>query len=102
MNLQYKVFRRDVVELKDLIMRNLREQGLETPLLQRRLVAAWPAVAGETVARHTRQAVIRNQTLFVSLSSPVLRAELSMKRQALVKQLNDYVGALIIIDIRFC
>ena len=96
------MFRRDVATLKDLIMRNLREQGLETPLLQRRLVEAWPTVAGPAVARYTRQAVIRNQTLFVSLSSPALRADLSMKRQVLVKQLHDHVGALVITDIRFC
>ena len=96
------MFRRDVAELRDLIMRNLREQGLETPLLQRRLVNAWPTVAGDTVARYTREAVIRNQTLFIMLSSPALRADLSMRRQTLVKELNDYVGALIITDIRFC
>jgi predicted nucleic acid-binding Zn ribbon protein len=96
------MFRRDVAELRDLIMRNLREQGLETPLLQRRLVNAWPTVAGDTVARYTREAVIRNQTLFIRLSSPALRADLSMRRQTLVKELNDYVGALIITDIRFC
>ena len=96
------MFRRDVAELRDLIMRNLREQGLETPLLQRRLVNAWPTVAGDAVARYTREAVIRNQTLFIRLSSPALRADLSMRRQTLVKELNDYVGALIITDIRFC
>ena len=32
------MFKRDVQQLKDLIMRNLRVQGLETPLLQKRLI----------------------------------------------------------------
>ena len=31
------MFKRDVQSVKDLILRNLREQGLETPLQQKRL-----------------------------------------------------------------
>lgn len=40
------MFKRDVQQIKDLILRNLRAQGLETPLLQKRLIDAWPEVAG--------------------------------------------------------
>ena len=83
------------------MLRNLRSQGLETPLLQKRLIEAWPTVAGEAVARYTTDVSIYNQTLFVSLRVPALRADLSMQRQEFVKRLNDYVGAQIITDIRF-
>lgn len=95
------MFKRDVKQLHELIMRNLRVQGLETPLLQKRLVEAWPIVAGSAIARYTQDAAIRNQTLFVRLSSPALRAELSMRRQELVNKLNDAVGSQVIADIRF-
>ena len=47
------MFKRDVKSIKDLVMQNLRVNGLETPLLQKRVVDAWPEVAGETIARHT-------------------------------------------------
>ena len=83
------------------MLRNLRSQGLETPLLQKRLIEAWPTVAGEAVARYTTDVSIYNQTLFVSLRVPALRGDLSMQRQEFVKRLNDYVGAQIITDIRF-
>ena len=43
------MFKRDVIQIKDLILRNLRAQGLETPLLQKRLMDAWPTVMGETI-----------------------------------------------------
>lgn len=82
-------------------MRNLRVQGLETPLLQKRLIDAWPIVAGPAIARYTQEVYIRNQTLYVRLSSPALRAELSMRCQELVQQLNDYVQSQVIADIRF-
>ena len=82
-------------------MRNLRVLGLETPLLQKRLIDAWPEVAGEAVARYTNTVTIRNQTLYVHLSVPALRADLSMQRQELVQRLNAHVGAQVISDIRF-
>ena len=94
------MFRKEVKSIGELILKNLRAQGLETPLLQKRLIEAWPVVAGPTVMRYTRETVIRNQTLYVRLSSPALRAELSMCRQELVKKLNDAVGAKAIQDCR--
>ena len=75
------MFKRDVQSVKDLILRNLREQGLEMPLLQKRLVEAWPQIAGQMVQRYTLNTYIYNQTLYVRLSSPALRSELSMCRQ---------------------
>jgi predicted nucleic acid-binding Zn ribbon protein len=96
------MFRRDVKEIKDLVLRNLRQQGLEMPLLQKRLVEAWPVVAGETVSRYTLNAYILNQTLYVRLTSAALRADLTMRRQEFVRLLNEYVGNQVIADVRFC
>ena len=95
------MFKREVKDIKELILRNLRAQGLETPLLQKRLMDAWPTVAGEVIARYTDGVSIRNQTLFVHLTSPALRADLSMQRSDYVRKLNEYVGSQVIADIRF-
>lgn len=96
------MFKRDVQNIKDLILRNLRTQGLETPLQQKRLIEAWPTVMGDMIAGYTENVYIRNQTLFVHLTSPALRADLSMMRQNIVKKLNDAVGSQVIADVRFC
>lgn len=95
------MFKRNIESLKDILLRNLREQGLETPLMQKRLVEAWPEVAGPVVARYTLNTYIYNQTLFVRLSNPALRSDLSMMRGELVKKLNGVVGEQVITDIRF-
>jgi predicted nucleic acid-binding Zn ribbon protein len=96
------MFRREVQSIKDLVMRNLRVQGLETPLLQKRLIESWPEVAGEVIAKYTSSVSIYNQTLVVHITLPALRADLSMRKQEFIKKLNDYVEAQIISDIRFC
>jgi len=95
------MFKRDVQDIKSLILRNLRNQGLETPLLQKRLIDAWPEVAGELINRYTSSLAIRNQTLYVHLNNPALRADLSMQRADYVRRLNAHVGSQVIADIRF-
>lgn len=95
------MFKRDVLSVKDIILRTLREQGLETPLLQKRLVEAWGEVAGPAIARYTLNTYIYNQTLYVRLSSPALRADLSMRRQEFTRRLNEAVGEQVITDVRF-
>ena len=96
------MFRRDVKQIKDIILQAMREQGLETPLQQKRLVESWPIVAGEVIAGYTLNTFIYNQTLYVRLSNPALRADLSMRRQEFTSKLNAIVGEQIIVDIRFC
>ena len=53
------MFRQKVESLRDVLLRNLREQGLETPLLQKRLVEAWPQVVGPVIARYTLNTIDR-------------------------------------------
>ena len=95
------MFRKSVQSVKDVILQALREEGLETPLHQKRLVEAWPQVAGPVVARYTLNTYIYNQTLYVRLSNPALRADLSMRRQELTEKLNAVVGEQVIVDVRF-
>lgn len=96
------MFKRDVKSLSDVLNMVLRKEGLETPLLQKRLIDSWESVTGKTVARYTGEKFIRNQTLFVKISNPALRADLSMMKSQLVKRLNESVGTMLITDIRFC
>lgn len=94
------MFRRNVQTLDEVLMKMLRAQGLETPLLQKRLIDAWDTVAGPTVARYTTQKYIKNQTLYVRIANPALRQDLSMMRSQLLQRLNSYVGSMVIADIR--
>lgn len=94
------MFKRDVHDIKDLILRNLRVQGLETPLFQKRLIDSWGEVAGEVVANYTDGLFIKNQTLHVHITNPALRANLMMMRSELVRKLNAHVGSQVIAEIR--
>jgi predicted nucleic acid-binding Zn ribbon protein len=95
------MFKRKVENIDNVLSQLLRSQGLETPLLQRRVVELWDTVVGPAVVRYTGQKFISNQTLVVQVLNPALRADLSMMRQKLVKRLNDAVGSYVISDIKF-
>ena len=82
--------------VRDAVYRFLREEGLEMPLNEFRMIQAWNAIMGKTVSRYTRDLQIHNQTLFVTMSSAALKNEIVMRRSELVKALNDYVGAQVI------
>ncbi len=78
----------------------LREQGLEKPLLEHKVLQAWPRLLGAAVARYTGKMEVKNGVLYVHIQSAPLRSELFLCRQQLVEKLNAEVGAEIITDIR--
>jgi predicted nucleic acid-binding Zn ribbon protein len=95
------MFRRKVQPLDEVLNKLLRDEGLESPLQQRRLLDAWAEVVGVAVDRYTKEKAIRNQTLFVKIQNPALRSDLGMMKTEIMRKLNEKAGAQIITDIRF-
>lgn len=85
----------------DILLAWLRAQGLETPLLEYRIVQAWPEVMGEVIGRYTRQVFVKDGKLQVQLTSPSLRQNLMMEHKRIAQKLNDHVGAYVISDVCF-
>ena len=84
----------------------LREFFTQNPEIGRRLdevrvVHAWREMLGPGVAQATHEAYVRGATLHVVLDSAVLRSELMMWRDRLVRTLNERVGTDVIREIRF-
>ena len=84
-----------------LIHQFLREEGLETPYNEFRIIESWPEVMGQGIAKLTSSLQIRDGVLYVRLRSSVLRQELMASRRQLARRLNDYVGAQVIENIIF-
>lgn len=79
----------------------LRQYGLESPLNEHRILNAWNEVVGDVAARYTGEMFIKNQCLYVTIRSSIMRNELMMIRKSLVDKLNSKVGAQVITDIVF-
>ncbi len=93
--------KRETKELKELIYAFLRQQGLEMPLNEHRAVEAWPEVAGPAIAKMTSNVTLRNSNLYVKVSRPSLRQDLTMQRTQLAQRINEKVGAQVVQQIVF-
>lgn len=87
--------------MRDALLAFLREEGLETPLLEYRVVQAWSEVMGATISRYTRQVFVREGKLQVQLTSAPLRQNLMMEHKRIAQKLNDFVGSYVISDVSF-
>lgn len=93
--------RGETKSIAELVRVTCREEGLETPLNEYRLIQAWPKIFGNGVRAYTKDLFIRNRILYVTVTSSVLRQELLMNRKLLINKLNEYVQAQVITDIVF-
>ena len=53
---------------------------------------AWHGVMGEAISKYTAQVLLDRNTLYVQLSSSVLREELSYGKDKIIKLLNEELG----------
>ena len=68
-------------------------------MLEERVKRLWGELFGPTVAQYTRNVYIKNRTLYVSMTSSVIRSELVSMRQRLVKALNENAQSDVIDDV---
>lgn len=94
------MFRKKVLPLSQILREVMRKDGLETPLNEKRVIDLWDQVAGPMAVRYTTEKFIRNQTLFVKIINPSLKADLMMRRTELQVLLNQKVGAFVISEIK--
>lgn len=78
----------------------------ENPFFKRkvaesRVVSGWGQLLGSMIASYTTNIYLRNNVLYVSLSSSVLRSELIMAKDRLITKLNEHAGMHVVNDIVF-
>ncbi len=83
------------------LLRDFFEDNTELyeKMMEIRIRRAWQEVLGPMVLQYTRNVYVKDKVLYVSLTSSVLRSELVLCREKLVKSLNDYAGSQVIRDI---
>jgi len=83
------------------VLRDIFEENTEMyeKIIEIRIKRAWGIVLGEMVLQYTRNLYVKDRILYVSLTSAVLRNELTLCREKLVKSLNEYARSAAIHDI---
>ena len=76
-------------KLKDLIPQMLQENKLQKGMDQIYVKEAWAEVMGQGVVNYTESVYLKNNTVFVKLSSSALREELEYGKSKIVKMLRE-------------
>lgn len=66
-----------------------------------KITKGWSGVVGPFIAQYTKDLFIKDNVLFVKLTSDSLRTELSYSKSLLMKNLNQLVGYELLKDIVF-
>lgn len=78
--------------LKEFVETNKLEKGLNKV----NVADAWAKLMGNGVNNYTNAVNLERETLYVQLSSSVLREELSYGKQKIIDMLNEELGKVII------
>lgn len=74
--------------LKEFISNGKLEKGLDKVSAEE----AWHQVLGEAISKYTTRVYLERDTLFVQLSSSVLREELSYGKDKIIQLMNEALG----------
>ena len=89
------------LSIKVIIAQFIDVNDMGQKLDETQLIRLWPKIAGETVNAYTQSLQVRNRTLLVHLSSAVLRNELMMLRNELLRRYTEEFGHPVIDNIVF-
>ena len=76
-------------EIKNLLNTFLKKNNLEKGLLDLEVKRAWHELMENGVSNYTKDVSLKNKTLYVKLSSPALKEELSYGKEKLIKLINE-------------
>lgn len=87
------------LSLSDALQAFIKENKLEKGMDKIEVRDAWVQLMGNGVASYTTDVQLRQDTLYVSLTSSVLREELSYGKQKIITMLNEHLGKNVITSI---
>lgn len=80
------------MNLGDALKEFIKENRLQNGMNKVDARQAWAKLMGNGVNNYTQNVELRGETLFVSLSSSVLREELSYGKSKIIRMLNKELG----------
>ncbi|MBQ7269203.1 MAG: DUF721 domain-containing protein [Bacteroidales bacterium] len=83
---EYRIHRKEALSIAQAIRLWMKSEHLGATFNTRRIFNAWDQVSG--AAEYTLKRYFRDGTLHITLSSSVVRSQLSFQKEALIEKLN--------------
>lgn len=88
-------------QINKILTKIFSSKALKKGIINVRIEELWKKVMGKNVERYTQKVEYKNSTLYVYLTSSVLRSELSYGAKKIISLLNDEIGEKTISKIIF-
>jgi hypothetical protein len=88
--------RSEIHSLGSAIKSFLKESKFDRKLAEVDAVSSWEFIIGKPIARATTSIYIKNETLYVHLNSSIVRNELFMMRNDIIRAVNDHAGGTVV------
>ncbi len=89
-----------VQPLQDILREIMGQQpSLSKGIYNSRIPVAWREVVGPSVSRVTKSVWFRNGVVYVTLHSSIIRSELILHRDTIIRNMNEKIGSKIVTDL---
>ncbi len=85
--------------LSEVLKEYRSEMNIDRKLKEVNLLNSWEDIAGRAIAKRTSKVYLKDGKLFIYLTSPVVRSELSMAKESLKERLNEKAGEELVKEI---
>lgn len=86
-------------KIDELVDAVLKQMGLYQKYKESEVSRVWGDVVGQMIASRTRDVKVYEGKLYVTFSSAVVKNEMMMVKEGLIKALNDKLGAEVVKEI---
>jgi len=87
--------------LKEAIDAYLKKRGFEKKIKEKEVISIWREVVGEEVEKHAKPFIFKKGRLHVLTSSPIWIQELTMRKEEIIKKINEKLGEEVVKEIFF-
>ena len=88
--------RSEIHSLGSAIKSFLKESKFDRKLAEVDIVSSWESIIGRPIARATTNIYIQNGVLHIHLNSSIVRNELFMMRNEIIKAVNEHAGRAVV------
>ncbi|GAB3328499.1 hypothetical protein GCM10027429_03570 [Marivirga atlantica] len=89
----------DASPLKDVIQDMVEAYNLNKKFDQTNIVNLWPKLMGKAIANRTKSVFVKDQKLFVTVESSVLKQELNMNKAQIIELYATELGKVLIKEV---
>lgn len=75
--------------IKEVFQEMFEEYRMQEKITAEKAISSWGKVMGPSIQKYTEKIFIKNRSLYIKLSSPALKQELSFGKQSIIALINE-------------